>query len=182
VSTAKLLLVCLVCLTVAVPAVWGQATNHLGTTGIPGVLDPQTGAFRPMPLGAQQEIDASAAAVFGGTINLTITITLKTTAITTVTCSMTTSTTDGLTSFTFFTEGDTVAATGTGTTRSCKLTIPYAWSLASQSTDMMNTSYTVLGNTGTAGLPQRIATRSPLDVRKVPANGAITSLTAAVTL
>jgi hypothetical protein len=46
----------------------------------------------------------------------------------------------------------------------------------------MTTSYTVLGSTGTTGLPQRSASRSPLDTRKVPANGAITALTAAVTL
>jgi hypothetical protein len=75
-----------------------------------------------------------------------------------------------------------VAATGTGTTRTCKLSIPYAWSLTTPSTDSMHTSYSVLGSTGTTGLPQRSASRSPLDTRKVPANGAITALTAAVTL
>jgi hypothetical protein len=46
----------------------------------------------------------------------------------------------------------------------------------------MSTGYSVFGSTGTAALPQRSASRSPLDTRKVPANGAITALTAAVTL
>jgi hypothetical protein len=74
-----------------------------------------------------------------------------------------------------------VAATGTGATRTCKLSIPYSWSLTSQSTDNMTTGYSVIATTGTAGLPQRTSTRNPLDTRKVPANGTITALTAAVT-
>jgi hypothetical protein len=89
---------------------------------------------------------------------------------------------DGTTSPVFFDESNTVAATGTGSTRTCKLTIPYAWSLTTQSTDNMSTTYSVSATTGTSGLPQRTATRSPLDTRKVPANGATTALTAAVTI
>jgi hypothetical protein len=43
-------------------------------------------------------------------------------------------------------------------------------------------TYAVFGTTGTTGLPQRTSTLSPVDTRKVPANGATTALTAAVTL
>ena len=82
----------------------------------------------------------------------------------------------------FFGETDTVAATGTGATRTCKLSIPYAWGLATQSSDSMSTSYEVFGTAGTTGLPQRTSSLSPLDTRKVPAKGAITALTANVTL
>jgi hypothetical protein len=89
---------------------------------------------------------------------------------------------DGTTSPVIFGETDTVAATGTGSTRTCKLTIPYAWSLTTQSTDNMTTGYSVFATTGATGLPQRTASRSPLDTRKVPANGATTALTAAVTI
>jgi hypothetical protein len=46
----------------------------------------------------------------------------------------------------------------------------------------MTTSYSVVGTTGTTGLPTRSSSHFPLDTRKVPASGAITSLTAAVTL
>lgn len=81
-----------------------------------------------------------------------------------------------------YTESNTVAATGTGSTRTCKLTIPYSWALATQSSDNMSTSYSVFGSTGTSGLPQRTAGRSPLDTRKVPSNGTTTTLTAAVTI
>jgi hypothetical protein len=177
----KLLLICACCL-LAAPAVWGQGANTAIKPGIPGFLDPHTGAFRPLPQAAVEDAEVPAATTFGGTISLTLTITLKTTAITNVTCSAEVSANDGLTTFTFFGETDTVAGTGSGTTRTCKLSVPYSWSLTTQSTDMMTTSYTVSGTAGTTGLPQRSAFRNPLDSRKVPANGTITLLTANVTL
>jgi hypothetical protein len=116
-------------------------------------------------------------------VNVTITITVKTTGLTNFTCSIDLSANDNLTggSPVIFEEADTVAATGTGSTRTCKLSIPYSWSLLTAATDNMTTNYTVSGTTGTAGLPQRFSARSPLDTRKVPANGTITALTAAVT-
>ena len=117
-----------------------------------------------------------------GTISVTLTITLKTTGLTNVTCLAETTVLDNVTSPVSYTESNTVAATGTGGTRTCKLTIPYSWALATQSSDSMSTNYFVSGSTGTSGLPQRTAGRSPLDTRKVPANGAMTTLIAAVTI
>src|SRR5580704_17305326 len=168
------------CFLLAAPAVWSQATTTTSRPGILGYLDPQTGAFRPVPQAAAEDIDAPAAATIGGTI--TLTITRKTTTRTNITCSAAVSALDGTTSPVFLGESKTVVATGTGTTRTCKLTIPYSWSLASAASDNMTTGYTVLGSAGTTLARQRTASRSPLDVRKVPANGAITALTASVTL
>jgi len=177
----NLLLICMCCVMVA-PAVWGQAANGPAKSGILGYLDPQTGAFRPVPSGAEEGPDATPLATFGGTITVTLTITLKTTGLTNITCSEEVSVLDAVqTSPRFFAESNTVVATGTGGTRTCKLSIPYSWALATQSSDSMSTSYAVFGNTGT-GLPQRTSGLSPLDTRKVPANGATTALTAAVTL
>jgi hypothetical protein len=176
----KLLLTCMCCL-IAAPAVWGQAANSPARPGILGYLDPHTGAFRPIPPAVEEDAEAPAATTFTGTVTVTITITVKTAALTNFICSADVSVVDGTTSPIFYGETDSVAATGTGSTRTCKLSIPYAWSLTSQSTDSMTTSYTVLGSTGTTGLPQRGSSRSPLDTRKVPANGATTALTAAVT-
>jgi hypothetical protein len=90
--------------------------------------------------------------------------------------------TDGTTSPSFFSESNSVAATGSGTTRTCKLSIPYSWSLTTQSSDNMTTSYVVVGTTGTTGLPQRSSSHAPLDTRKVLGNGGMLGLTAAVTL
>jgi hypothetical protein len=175
----KLLLICMCCVMVA-PVVWGQTENGPAKLGILGYLDPHTGAFRPVPSVAEESPDALT--TFTGTITVTLTITLKTTGLTNITCSEEVSVIDAATtSARFFAESNTVVATGTGGTRTCKLSIPYAWALATQSSDNMSTSYVVFGSTGT-GPPQRSSTLSPLDTRKVPANGATTALTAAVTL
>lgn len=172
-------LICMCCL-IAAPAVWGQAGNSPAKLGIPGYLDPHTGAFRPFPT-IEDDAELPAATVFTGTISVTLTITLKTTSLTNITCVADVVAFDASNTV-VLEESNTVAGTGTGTTRTCKLTIPYAWSLTTQSTDNMQTSYSVLGNTGTTGLPQRTSSRSPLDTRKIPGNGVTTTLTAAVTL
>lgn len=174
----KLLLICVCCVMVA-PVVWGQTENGPAKPGILGYLDPHTGAFRPVPSAAEESPDALT--TFTGTITVTLTITLKTTGLTNITCSEEVSVLDAPTSPRFFAESNTVVATGTGGTRTCKLSIPYAWALVTQSSDSMSTSYAVVGSTGT-GPPQRTSSLSPLDTRKVPANGATTALTAAVTL
>ena len=178
----KLLLICMCCVMVA-PAVWGQTANGPSKPGILGYLDPHTGAFRPVPSAAEEDSELPAATTFTGTITVTLTITLKTTGLTNITCSEEVSVIDAITtSPRFYVESNSVAATGTGTTRTCKLSIPYAWALATQASDSMTTGYSVVGSTSTTGLPQRTSTLSPLDTRKVPANGATTALTAAVTL
>jgi hypothetical protein len=183
-SITKLLLICM-CFVLTAPSVWGQAANSSDNTGVLGYWDPHTGAFRPVTAATEESFpDAAALITFGGTITVTLTITLKTTSLTAITCSEAVSVVDGSTTGAprVFSESNTVAATGTGTTRTCKLSIPYSWGLTTPASDNMSTSYSVFGSTATTGLPQRTSTLSPLDTRKVPANGAITALTAAVTL
>jgi hypothetical protein len=175
----KLLVICICCLMVA-PAVWAQTANSQAKPGILGYLDPHTGAFRPVPSAAQEDSAFAAVTTFTGTITVTLTITLKTTGIANINCTEGVSAFDGTTSPRIFVETNTVAATGTGTTRTCKLSIPYSWGLTTQASDRMTTDYTVTGFTGTT--PTRSSLLTPLDTRPVPANGAITALTAAVTL
>ena len=180
----KLLLICLCCL-LAVSTVWGQSANSQAKPGILGYLDPHTGAFRPVaPPADDAAAELPPAAPFTGTITLTITVTLKTAGLTNVLCSATTSVIDGLASPRIFDEDDTVLATGTGATRTCKLSIPYSWALLTQATDTMSTGYTVTGSASATGAtpPLRSSSLSTLDTRKVPANGATTALTASVTL
>jgi hypothetical protein len=98
--------------------------------------------------------------------------------LTTFTCGVSVSAIDGTTSPIVYSETGTV----TGTSKTCTVSIPYSWSLTSQSSDRMTTSYFVSGSGGTSPTKQRTSTRNPLDVRAVPANGATTALTAAVTL
>jgi hypothetical protein len=180
----KLLLICMCCVMV-VPTVWGQTANSQAKPGILGYLDPHTGAFRPVPSAAEEDSALAAATTFTGTITLTITVTLKTTGLKNITCSEEVFVLDAITtSPRDFIESNTVAvATGTATTLTCKLSIPYSWALATQGSDNMTTSYAVVGSTGTTTGVQRSSSLSPLDTRKVPATvNATTALTAAVTL
>jgi hypothetical protein len=173
----KLLLI-LCCLIVA-PALWGQTANSSAKPGILGYLDPNTGAFRPVP--ATDEI-TDALTTFGGTITVSFAITVKSTGLTNVSCTIEVSVLDAVTSSPrSYGESATAAATGSGATRTCKVTLPYAWALATQASDNMTTTYFVTGGGSVAAIA-RTSTLSPLDTRKVPANGATTALTAAVTL
>jgi hypothetical protein len=180
---SKVLLICLCCL-IAAPAVWGQAATVAPKPGILGYLDPQTGAFRPLPQAVDDSAELPALTTVTGTINVTLTITLKSTGITTVTCSIDTSVSESSTSgLRSYAESNSVAGTGSGTTRTCSLSIPYSWSLSTPTSDTMSTFYSVGGAaTATGGLPTRGSSLIYLDTRKVPASGTTTSLTAAVTL
>ncbi len=179
----KLLLVCMCCIVIA-PAVWGQTASGTEKYGILGYLDPRTGAFRPVPAATEDGPDPAALTNFGGTITVTLNITLKTAGLTNILCNASVAVTDNVTTTSprFYNEQATASATGTGTTMTCKLAIPYSWALATQPSDSMTTRYEVFANPTTSGGIQRSSSLSPLDTRKVLANGATTALTAAVTL
>jgi hypothetical protein len=180
--TAKLLMLCLCCLVVA-PAAWSQAASTAAKPGILGYLDPHTGAFRPVPA-VDDAAELPTLTTFTGTVNITITVTVKTTGITNVICSSDVLVEDSVTSGPrAYTENDTVVATGTGTTKTCKLSIPYSWALATQASDTMTTTYSVIGTASTTTpYPSRTSSLSPLDSRKVPSSGTTTTLTASVTI
>jgi hypothetical protein len=180
----NLFLICMCCVMVA-PAAWGQAANNAAKPGILGYLDPKTGAFRPVPAATDEIVDPAAFTTFTGTITVTLTITVKSTTLTVFTCTAEVSVEDNITNGPRnYSESATATATGTGTTRTCKLTIPYAWSLATHANDMMSTSYVAFGSgaSTTGADTSRSSSLFPLDTRLVPANGATTALTAAVTL
>jgi hypothetical protein len=177
----KLLLICMCCV-ITVPSLWSQTGNSVAKPGILGYLDPHTGAFRPVPSANDDSVEPATLTTFGGTITVTLTITVKSTGLTNFTCTAEVSMFDAATtSPRGYDESATAVATGSGSTRSCKLTIPYSWSLATQPSDSMTISYIAFGS-GTTPTTQRTSGLSPLETTKVPANGATTALTAAVTL
>lgn len=181
---SKLLLICICCL-IAAPAVWGQAANSQAHHGILGYLDPHTGAFRPVaPQAEDAAVEPPALATVTGTITVTFTITIKTAGITAVNCSAITSVTEVSASGSrTYDETGSAAGTATGTTRTCKVTINYAWSLATASSDTMTTTYGVSGaGSATGAQPTRTTGLFSLDSRKVPSTGTTTALTASVTL
>jgi hypothetical protein len=164
-------------------AVWGQAANGQDRPGILGHFDPKTRVFRPLPQPADGAVEPATLTTFTGTINITFTITVKSTGISNPICVVLVDVGDGTSPNTrSFSEFDIAAATGSGSTRTCKVSIPYSWALATQSSDMMRTTYEITNNLFVAlSLPARTSLTTPLDTRKVPANGTITSLTANVT-
>ena len=180
---SKLWLICISCFLTAL-AVNGQSGSAQTASGIPGYLNPRTRSFRPLPQAADNAVEPPALTTFTGTIKLTITITVKSTGITNVRCAAIVDAEDNpLLGLRSFSELDFVAATGTGATRTCTLSVPYSWGLATQSSDTMRTSYEVGNNLLlTTAPPDRNSILIPLDSRKIPANGTITTLTANVTI
>lgn len=186
---SKLCLICISCFLTALAANGqsgsAQAKPDQTGPGILGYLDPHTRSFRPLPQVADSPVEPPALTTFTGTVKLTITITVKTAGITSVNCAVFVSTSDGAVTgnLRFLSEIDVVAATGTGATRTCTLSVPYSWALATQASDIMQTSYEV-GNSLLLkpAPPARLNALLRVDSRKVPANGTITTLTASATI
>jgi hypothetical protein len=183
ITKTTIFLICLCC-SALVPAVWGQTAHAPAKAGILGYLDPQTGAFRPVPTATEENPDPSALTTYGGTITITLTITVKSTGLTSFSCTADVVAVDnaGSASARGYSENVNATATGSGTTRTCKMTIPYSWSLLTQSSDSMTTSYSVTGLSTSSPLIGRSSNLYPLDTRKIPASGTTTALTAAATL
>lgn len=185
---SKLLFTCM-CWLLGVAAVWGQAANSQsangqGKPGILGHYDPQTRIFRPLPQARDSAVEPLVLTTFTGTINVTFTITLKSSSISNPACIVFMDVQDAATTSSLrrLTEIGIVASTGSGSTRTCTVSIPYSWGLATQSSDMMQTSYEITAlPLGAAKPPDRTSILIRLDNRKVPANGTITTLTASVT-
>ncbi len=180
ISTTILASICLLALPLPT---WGQAqrANDLARPGIP------VHVFRPTPPDSIESPEAFASIVpTTGTLVFTFTITVKSVlpSTDTIACEATAVVFD-TSSTRSFDEVAAVAATGSGTTRTCKVTIPYSWTLASPTTDMVILTYTVsapgvfftISNT----LPFRFASAS-LPNMKVPANGATTPIAVNVTI
>jgi hypothetical protein len=163
--------------------VWGQTARGPAKPGILGYLDPRTGAFRPVPAATEETPDSSALTTVTGTLTITLNITVKSTGLTTFTCTAEIEMEDAVGSASPRGYGESVeaTATGSGTTRTCKLTIPYSWSLSTPTSDSMTTTYSV-GAVTVSTVAERSSNLYPLDTRKVPASGTTTALTAAVTL
>jgi len=174
-TTAKRVSICVCCI-LAASAVWAQSASGTARSGILGYLDPQTGAFRPVP--QVQETPDVALTTAGGTFVVTLTITVKSLALSSILCSVDVSVSDAHTYF----ETASVKATGTGATRTCKITIPYSWQLVTPASDTVTISYGIAAtgtNPLTRGSTSSIFLLPPL---KVPANGATTNETAAGTI
>lgn len=176
-----IILVC-ACLAGVNQFVWGQAAGiqtNAGAPGILGHLDPRTGAFTPLQQTAE-EVDLAALTATPPTtgkfvFSFTITIASTNLGSDPIACEANATVFDssGRTS----TETASVAATKSGTTATCTVTIPYSWTLSTPTTDMVSLGFMIsAANTAAAsgGQPTRTTTQT-LGSIKVPANGLTTT-------
>jgi hypothetical protein len=179
-TLSTLLLACVGCLAIS-QSLWGQSTSAAG--GIRGYLNPRTGAFHPTPLVADTDADAQpAATVFGGKFVVNFTITVASAIPTTdpISCAVSLAFEDNLAAGGHIIEEE-VVVTGTrsGSTVTCKATLPYSWTLVTPTTDMVPLSYTISSAGATS--PFRLSSQSIATI-KVPANGATTTETVTATI
>jgi hypothetical protein len=176
-----------ICFALLTQPAWGQFRTQ--SRALPGHLN--NGAAKPTPNAVEDNPDVGQAALttFGGSFVFKITITIKSTNLGTDTIACTAgvdvidinSTTFVITGV--WDEGAAVAATRSGSTATCTVTIPYSWSLANGSTDTVNLDYgiEVPGSASNPPLPDRFNSHS-LPSMHVPANGTTTTVTVAATI
>jgi hypothetical protein len=175
-----------VCFFGLAPPALSQTTTGADPSGIPGILDPNTGSFKPLQRAGSpiEEILAASTTVTGKLVfNFTITVSSLGLTGDTVVCTATASlfdspTTGGI----FITESASVGAKEASTV-TCTVTIPYSWTLATMSTDKVSLSYaiSVAGSTATTVLPNRVSAHG-LGSISVPANSTTTTQTIKATI
>jgi hypothetical protein len=153
----------------------GQQKKPVGG-GIFGYLDPQTGAFRPSPpaIANDEEALATVTPTTGKFVfNFTITVDSAIPSTATIACEASAETLEAVTQH-IATETATVAATRSGTTAKCTVTIPYSWVLTTPKTDTVTLTYILSAPTSAPLLPARMSSQT-VAVITVPLNGATTT-------
>lgn len=168
----------------ALPA-FGQQADEAVTRGISGYLNPQTGAFTPTTATTDGDAFPDAVTTVGGKIVVAFTINVQSAIAATakIGCSVSATVLDVATANTIL-ETATVAATRTGATAKCTVTIPYSWTLGSMPTDKVILNYSIVAPvsaTAATALPSRTSSQSMGQIA-VPANGAITNKTVTATI
>ena len=176
-----------ICFALLTQPAWSQFRTQ--SRALPGHLN--NGAAKPTPNAVEDNPDVGQAALttFGGSFVFKFTIAVKSTNLgtDTIACSADLEVLDeNMTTFVLtgvYSEEAAVAATRSGATATCTVTIPYSWALANGSTDMVNLSYTIEApaSTSNSPLPNRISTHS-LPSMHVPANGTTTTVTVTATI
>jgi len=141
---------CLVGLTQPARSQQSQQAKPPAPHGVPGYLDPQTGAFTPMPQRSvenEEELAATTPTTGKFVITFTITISSSIPTSTLIGCQASAAVFDinpktGVISNTVSESGEAVASRSGGKA-TCKVTIPYSWVLLNASTDTVSLGYSV---------------------------------------
>jgi len=148
-NRSKMMLLC-VCFLGLTPLLLGQNGNRAveqgRAAGVLGYLDPQTGAFRPVPRHASNEVDVpDVTTTETGKFVFKFTITIESSIPSgfLVGCGASADTFDvGRESS--YTESAGTPAAVTGSTATCTVTIPYSWPMSTPTMDSVNLSYDVV--------------------------------------
>ncbi|MFZ0889299.1 MAG: hypothetical protein WA005_12665 [Candidatus Binataceae bacterium] len=181
---SRFVFICIAIIALTAPA-WSQpAGPSAAMPGIPGYLDARSGAFKPMVINPVETPDVAELTPTGGkfVFNFTITIASPVPAGDVIQCGAGAEAFDGVR---FFDESASfVTATRSGSSATCKVTIPYSWSLATASSDSVSLSYTVTTGAPTTGSAGQLTYRyssGDLAAIKVPAPGVTTTENVSVT-
>ncbi len=142
---------------------------------VAGTLNLRTGQFQIRPSTLPQVATTLYTGTFDVTINITIASAIPSAQA--IMCNASITATDS--TYAQHDEDASVLAVRTGNTAVCTLVVPYAWALGSTPTYTFGWQ---LSSTASAGVPQRLSGFYPATGVAVPAKGATTKLTAAVTL
>lgn len=167
-----------ICFAALTQSMWGQ--TRAGSR-------PTAGANLPRPNVVVDDLNVALPALttFTGTLQFTITITVKSLHLSTLTCEASADVIDENTS-TFMVTGTFEEAASISVavapTTTCVVKIPYSWALANATTDTVSVGYgiTAVGPAAN-GSPTRFNSHS-LAAIKIPANGATTSINIAATI
>jgi len=154
---------------------WGQEASPAGARGALGYFDSATGVFRPVSPMEDFNFEALAATAQPGTIVVNFTIAIKSAipANYLITCGVSAVVTEVSVAGVNLIEDDAaVAATRTGSTAKCTVTIPYSWVLSNPATARLSLNYSLTASKGTAttGLLARSSLGSIVNTA-VPASG-----------
>ncbi len=159
---------------------WSQDVSPASTRGTLGYFDYSTGAFRPVRHMEDFDSDSLAAAsAQTGTITVNFTVTVKSAipASSPITCGISAIVTEGsLAGVNIILEDATVAATRSGNTAKCTVTIPYSWTVLNPTTARLDLNYTLSASKAGTGIVSRSSSGSIASI-PVPASGATTTQT-----
>lgn len=177
------LALCCACMLGLSGSLWAQTS---AVRGIPGYLNPKTGAFHPVIEAQPQEGPPPALTTFAGKFVATFTITVDSTisSTTKLACIFSASLVDTSTGNVIEEIAASAVSRGSGSTVTCTVTLPYSWSLGSGTTDKVSLTWNIEApvefSTSTQ-YPTRFSSQF-LGSISVPANGSTTNEAIAATI
>jgi hypothetical protein len=159
---------------------WSQEAKPVSPNRILGYFDYSNRAFQPIVQMEDFDFSLLAATPQTGTVVVNFTITIKSVipATTPIACSVEATVTEvSAAGVNIISDGATVAATRTGNTAKCTVTIPYSWMVSNSATARLGLNYNLVASKpGTTGLLSRSSIGTIANI-PVPANGATTTQT-----